>query len=411
MSKKTIFFSYHFVKSKVMNVEKFKKQVEETLEADQALRAVGRELQEYDDQRQDLRIERAEIYQPIVTQVKEVKKSIDDRQDKLLDKLTENQNTLATAIIGMAPTPTASAPLPPIEGFASPKFTESISPLYNADIDKHFTPEEIKRLMEYQLPAPSDVMKLVMKNDLNWREFDKSLGKLNQDLGRKKGHLSKSKKSKEENALAIDNLTNDIKLIQKYKNRIKLLDEGQSLLSPSFTGKGLHKKSKRNTYKIDSVSGQYGGLMINVPRLMNEMVVEAVKGGGGIVYEQPADKSLVDLLTKRYKPNGKYSSKAIQIFQDLTRLANIPKQRSSGKRKLLERSQGLSPQPRRGGQIYYTSPDDLMKRLILLTGTRAAGNNNLDLRNEISEILDHLLKNEKITKKQYDGFIKKHMKV
>ena len=398
-----------------MNVEEYRKQVEERLEADRAMRGVGKELQKFDDQRQDLRIERAEIFQPITTHVEEVKKSIDDRQDKLLGQLTENQNTLATAIIGMAPTPTASAsaPPPPIEGFASPKFTETISPLlYNADIDKHFTPEEIKQLMEYQLPAPSDVMKLVMKNDLNWREFDKSLGKLNQDLGRKKGHLLKSKKSKEENALAIDNLTNDIKLIQKYRNRIKLLDEGQSLLSPSFTGKGLHKKSKRNAYKIDSVSGQYGGLMINVPRLMNEMVIEAVKGGS-IVYEQPADKSLVDLLTKRYKPNGKYSSKAIQIFQDLTRLANMSKQRSTGKRKLLERStsRGLSPQPRRGGQIYYTSPDDLMKRLTLLTGTRAAGNNNLELRNEISEILDHLLKNEKIIKNQYDDYIKKHMKV
>ena len=270
----------------------------------------------------------------------------------------------------------------------------------------------MKRLIEYQLPAPSDVMEAVMKNDLNWKEFDKSLGKIIQSLGQKKGHLSKSKKSKEENALAIENITNDIKLIQKYRSRIKLLDEGQSLLSPSFTGSGARKQSKRNAYKIDRVSGQYGGLMINVPRLMNEMVVEAVKGGR-IVYEQPADKSLVDLLTKKYKPNGKYSSKAIQIFQDLTRLANMSKQRSSGKRKLLERftSRDLSPQPRLGGQIYYTSPQDLMKRLTLLTGTRAAGNTNLEHRNEISEILDHLLKNEKITKTQYDDYIKKHMQV
>ena len=186
--------------------------------------------------------------------------------------------------------------------------------------------------------------------------------------------------------------------------------DGQPLLAPSFSGSGARKQSKRNAYKI-GVSGQYGGLMINVPRLMNEMVVEAVKGGS-IVYEQPADKSFINLLTKRYKsiPNA-YSSRAIQIFQDLTKLANIPKQRSSGKRKLLQLRDHKVSSSHRGGQIYYTSPKDLMKRLTLLTGTRAAGNTNLELRNEISEILDHLLKNEKITKKQYDVYIKKHMQI
>ena len=259
----------------------------------------------------------------------------------------------------------------------------------------------MQRLIDYQLPAPSDVMKAIMDNELNWKEYDIRLGKQLQELGRKKGQLSKSKKTKEENALEIEGLTNDIKLLQKYRTRIKLLDEGQPLLSPTFTGTGVRKyrQSKRNAYKIDK-EGQYGGLMINVPRLLNEMVVEAVKGGS-IVYEQPADKSLVDLLTKKYRHNGNYSSKAIQIFQDLSRLANMPKHRSSGKSKLLKS----------GGQIYYTSPEDLMKRLTLLTGTRAAGNTNFELRNEISEILDHLLKNEKITKKQYDGYIKKHMKL
>ena len=281
-----------------MDVAEYRKNVEEELKVDRLVREVGKKLQEYDDQRQDLRIERAEVFQPITTHVKEVKETIDSKQDKLLEKITENQNALATAIVNFAPTPTTSAPLPVLgaEGFASPKFTETISPTqYKADIDKNFTTEEMKRLMEYQLPAPSDVMEAVMKNDLNWREFDKSLGKQLQDLGRKKGHLSKSKKTKEENALAIDSLTNDIKLIQKYRTRIKLLDEGQPLLSPSFTGSGVrkYKQPKRNAYKIGK-GNEYGDLIL---RLVNEKV-QAEKGGR-IIYEQPADRSLIDLLTKR----------------------------------------------------------------------------------------------------------------
>ena len=366
-----------------MDVEKYRRNVEERLKVDRLMREVGKELQEYDDRRQDLRIERAEIFQPITSEVKEVKKTIDDRQDKLLEKLTENQNALAAAVVNSAP----SLPPPPTP------------PRYRADIDKNFSPEEMVRLIDYQLPAPSDVMKAVMDNELNWKEYDIRLGKQLQELGRKKGQLSKSKRAKEKNALAIEGLTSDIKLLQKYRNRIKLLDEGQPLLSPTFTGTGVRKyrQSKRNAYKIDT-GGQYGGLMINVPRLLNEMVVEAVKGGS-IIYEQPVDRSLVDLLPKKYNPNTNYSLKAIQIFQDLSKLANMPKHRSSGKSKLLKS----------GGQIYYTSPEDLMNRLTLLTGTRAAGNTNIELRNEIWEILDHLLKNEKISKKQYDTYIQKNL--
>ena len=383
---------------------------------------VGKKIQEYDDQRHDLRIERAEIFQPITTHVEEVKKTIDDRQDKLLEQLTENQNALATAVINFAPTPVSQTqPSLPSPAFTPPKFTQTLgepSPVkYKADIDKNFSSEEIQRLMDYQLRAPSDVMKAVMDKVLDWKEYDIRLGKQLQELGRKKGLLSRSKKAKEENAIEIEGLTSDIKLLQKYRTRVKLLDEGQPLLSPTFTGSGVRKyrQPTRNAYKITS-QGQYGGLMINVPRLMNEMVVEVVKGGN-IVYEQPADKSLIDLLTKRYRSDlNAYSSKAKQIFQDLNKLANMPKHSSSGKSKLL--NERLAPRPLaprassksvRGGQIYYTSPEDLMKRLALLTGTRAAGNTNISLQNEISEILDHLLKNEKISKKQYDAYIKRHL--
>ena len=92
-----------------------------------------------------------------------------------------------------------------------------------------------------------------------------------------------------------------------------------------------------------------------------------------MVYESQADRSLVDLLTKRFNPKKQYSSRAIQIFNDLNRLSGMPEHRSSGKSKLTVN----------GGGIYHTSPEELMKRLTLLTGTRRAGNNNIQLQNEI----------------------------
>lgn len=77
----------------------------------------------------------------------------------------------------------------------------------------------------------------------------------------------------------------------------------------------------------------------------------------------------------------------------------MPKHKSSGKSKLTTS----------GGAIYYTSPEDLMKRLTLLTGTRRAGNTNIQLRNEVWEILDHLLKLDIISKSQYDAYVQKHL--
>lgn len=57
------------------------------------------------------------------------------------------------------------------------------------------------------------------------------------------------------------------------------------------------------------------------------MVVEAHKNGKKI-YENYADKSLIDLITKRFNPKKKYSTKAIQIFDDLNMLSGIPKHKT-----------------------------------------------------------------------------------
>ena len=78
-------------------------------------------------------------------------------------------------------------------------------------------------------------------------------------------------------------------------------------------------------------------------------------------------------------------------------LSGIPEHKSSGKSQLT------------GGMIYYSKPEDLMKRLTLVTGSRNAGNTNIGLRNETWEIIDHLLKLGIITKSQYDMYVKKYL--
>ena len=93
-----------------------------------------------------------------------------------------------------------------------------------------------------------------------------------------------------------------------------------------------YKQPKINAYKIQD--GNYGGLMIDLPKLVNENKLNAYRGGK-LVYQTDADKSLINLLTKRLNPKTKYSMNAVRIFNDLNSLSNMPKLRSSGKSRMV----------------------------------------------------------------------------
>ena len=105
-----------------------------------------------------------------------------------------------------------------------------------------------------------------------------------------------------------------------------------SLYVKKGSGIRKYKQPKRNAYKISGSA--YGNLSVDVPKLKNEMKLNVFRGGK-IIYQADADKSLVDLLTKRFNPRRSYSMNAVKIFNDLNLLANLPRHPSSGKSKLL----------------------------------------------------------------------------
>ena len=63
-----------------------------------------------------------------------------------------------------------------------------------------------------------------------------------------------------------------------------------------------------------------------------------------------------------------------------------------------------------GGTIYYTSPEDMMKRLKILTGSFAAGHTNISAHNEAWNIIDKLLTTGAITKQQHGAYHEKFFK-
>ena len=124
-----------------------------------------------------------------------------------------------------------------------------------------------------------------------------------------------------------------------------------------------------------------------------------VRRGGKIIYQADADKSLVDLLTKRFDPKKSYSMNAVKIFNDLYLLANLPKHPSSGKSRLVG-----------SGDVYYNDPNELAERMKILVGSMAAGNNSPVLRNDLSMINDEFLKIGAINKTKHEKFYDKYLK-
>ena len=133
-----------------------------------------------------------------------------------------------------------------------------------SNLDGGFSSDEMQTLAKYNLIAPSDVFKAVKDKQLDWGDYNKKISKILKEIGSEKGGLSKPK-MKEKNVEKIEQLTNKIETIQKYKKRISVIPEGLKTV-----GSGVkYKQPKRNAYKIQD--GSYGGLVIDVPRLFNDM--------------------------------------------------------------------------------------------------------------------------------------------
>ena len=224
-------------------------------------------------------------------------------------------------------------------------------------------------MTKYELYPPSHVLKASIDGDLDIDEYDTNIGKKLINLGQKKGVLSKSKTTKTKNKDEIDELTKDIKLIQKYRDRIKIIPEGKKTIGTGYT------QPKRNAYKISS-GGQYGNLTIDVPKLIGQLHLVAKKDGTKVI-DKKVDFDTIDLLSKRFNSKKKYSDLSKMVFNELNKLSEIPIHRSSKKYSKIG-----------SGVVYYNDTNDLIDRMELLGGSILAGNDGA--KSEFSEIVHKL---------------------
>ena len=116
-------------------------------------------------------------------------------------------------------------------------------------------------------------------------------------------------------------------------------------------------------------------------------------------------------VTKKLK-SGSISEAEAQmkrkVIQDTRKVLNDYINHNNQKLKNIKGS-GLKKKTKRGGQVhFFNNPTEMMKKLELIIGSMAAGNNNIELRNTGVALLDTLFRNSVLNRSQYNKMYKNY---
>ena len=388
-----------------MDLEKIKRFANSEFESWKIAKAVTEVKNEIKDAEQGRDVVMSDVFKTLRDPLIEQQKKTDAKQDAVIEQLRENQLALTGGFKdlvesnrdvltlqqelpfpgGMEALPAAAAPKAS-EAAAAPKKAPDVY-----DLNQPFNKDEMKILRENEFPVPN---KLVTLEKQELKRIQKMVTDARNNYSRRIGAFKRIK-NPDPNEIR-SNAYNEGRreTMNKYLEAITLA--AASTKYKQGTGIRKYKQPKRNAYKISDSS--FGNLSVDVPKLKNEMKLNVFRGGK-LIYHADADKSLVDLLTKRFNPKRSYSLNAVKIFNDLNLLANLPRHPSSGKSKLLG-----------SGVVFYNNPNELAERMKILVGAMAAGNNSPVIKNDLSMINDEFLKIGAIDQTIHEKFYKKYIK-
>ena len=162
-----------------MDIERMKKLLTSGIEAGNKVKEVCEVIKTCNTQKQDMCDDTAEILKPSIDVQKEVKKTIDEKQDKIIEQLQENQKALTDGIGNIVEANQRAImfeeELPKaIEGPGEPE----IKPL-TLDIDNNFTKTDRIILNNYKLIKPKDLTQIPMEKLLEEKNKSAELAKKN----------------------------------------------------------------------------------------------------------------------------------------------------------------------------------------------------------------------------------------
>ena len=327
------------------------------------------------------------LREPLIKQ----QKKTDEKQDKIIEQLQKNQLALTSGIQDIMALNKELQPIMPGEEGAvggveeGEKDPKAPPILIKPDAEKFWDDNLHKIIQDRGLKTAKELYQLSYDE---LKDYAKTAKKVKTDMRNKFKGPPKNKD--------MDKIIKKFVSSQNYETTVlNLMEAKRHEKTPTKKGKGIRKQPKRHAYKIQD--GQYGGLVIDLPRLYNEMKLKVFRGGK-LLYSADADKSLINLITKRFNPKTKYSINAVKIFNGLNTLANMPKHRSSGKTRMVGSS-----------VTYYNDPNQLADRMKILVGSIAARNNSPVIRNDMAQINDELLRVGAIDQSLHQKFFQKYL--
>lgn len=383
-----------------------KKLLSSGIEAGNKVKEVREVIKSYKTQKQDMYDDTVEILKPSIEIQKKVKETIDEKQNKLIKKLQENKETVDrkqdevirqlqenqiefnNSISNMSET---------MSDIMSQQGSVSGVKSWLSDLPSEVTPMDIIEEEDSDEEGVEEVEKPKSLLDPGATEiikkygFDPTLQNIPSENELKKLISSTTGKQNSKNAIIKNLAKKESKALSDYLKLVKARK-----LGITQKASGIYTQPKRNAYKI-SQRGQYGGLVIDLPKLYGHLKVVAHKNGQK-VYDKQADFDTLDLLTKGFNSKKKYSELARSVFNDLNRLSEIPIHRTSKKYSKLG-----------SGVVYYNNPQDLLSRLELLGGSMSAGNDSSDVREEFTNIVHLLNKLNVINNKQMNDLLKEYL--
>ena len=211
-----------------MDIEKIRKLSKSTSEAGKLVKAVTAFKNELKDKEQMNNMVMSDHFKTLREPIIEQQKKTDEKQDKVIEQLQKNQKAITSGLEDLAmlqQLPESSTQTSKLPVDYKPAMMEK-SPKLQSNLYGGFSSDEMQTLMAYNLYAPSDVFKAVKDQKLDWVDYSKQITQLLKEIGREKGGLSKGPKAEEKNAEKIEQLTTDLKTIQKYRKRISVIPEG-----------------------------------------------------------------------------------------------------------------------------------------------------------------------------------------
>ena len=264
-----------------------KKLLTSGIEAGNKVKEVRGVIKTYKTQKQDMHDDTAEILKPSIEVQKSVKKTIDNKQDELITQLAindeianikqneiikkqdkaikqlkDNQEELTQSIDVLSDIMSKQGSVSGVEKWVG-SLPSHFDPLDT--IGEEGEEESAEEGAEKGVKISSEDIEILKKYNLD-PKFEKI--PTNYEIKQAFAKTTGKKNSKDK---VIRNIAHKESLtLSKYNNYLKELQHGKGIRR--------YNQPKRNAYKI-SQKGQYGGLVIDLPKLQGHLKVVAHKNG------------------------------------------------------------------------------------------------------------------------------------